>query len=263
MQMDPPWNELFEAVYEMNSATSHQNFAKSVVEGMRKLIVADVVVYHVMDRERGDLVTQMHPPEPFTEEEVAYYTAHSEEMPLVAYYGRTRDTHARRVSDVMDMDSWLASRHYQTCLSRQNLRYGLALPIALDASIVVALSFSRRDPDFTERDCQLLDAFAPHFRQAWERHEIPLHEHRQRNAQQRLQSLGLTQRESEVLFWMIEGKLNREIATILGIQLSTVQEYVATILDKLGQENRHAATVFVLRKLHGDAPSSQPQRRAN
>ncbi len=48
---------------------------------------------------------------------------------------------------------------------------------------------------------------------------------------------------------MTEGKQNREIATILGITLGTVQKYVAAILVKLGQENRHSATVFALKTL--------------
>jgi DNA-binding NarL/FixJ family response regulator len=68
-------------------------------------------------------------------------------------------------------------------------------------------------------------------------------------ARERLLSLGLTTREADVLYWMTEGKQNREIATILGRSLDTVQEHVANILKKLGQENRHAATVFALRKL--------------
>ncbi len=69
------------------------------------------------------------------------------------------------------------------------------------------------------------------------------------NRRERLQRLGLAPRESEVLFWMTEGKQNREIATILGIALGTVQKYVAAILVKLGQENRHSATVFALKTL--------------
>jgi DNA-binding NarL/FixJ family response regulator len=63
--------------------------------------------------------------------------------------------------------------------------------------------------------------------------------------------LGLSPRASEVLFWMTEGKQNREIVAIFGIQLGTVQEYAAGILDKLDQENRHAATVFAVGVLRG------------
>jgi DNA-binding CsgD family transcriptional regulator len=240
------WRELLEAVYEINAARNHGDFATAVVAGMRKLIAADVTVFQVLDRARERIKTQMHPPEPFTEEEVAYYTAHPEEFALVAYYDRTQDTGARRLSDVIGMEELLADRYYLMCLARQGLKYCVALPIMVDATTVVALSFNRRESDFTKKDCDLLNAFGPHFRLAWERHENPWAEQRQLAAQRRLQSLGLSPRESETLFWMAEGKQNREIATILGVQLGTVQEYVAGVLGKLEQENRHAATVFAI-----------------
>jgi DNA-binding NarL/FixJ family response regulator len=123
------------------------------------------------------------------------------------------------------------------------------LPVKIDQSIVVALSFARRDPDFTREDCELLDAFGPHLRLAWQRHESPWADRRELESRRRLQALGLSPRESEVLFWMTEGKLNREIATLLGLTLGTVQDNVARILEKLGVENRHAATVFAIARL--------------
>lgn len=247
MPIDPKtWRELFEAVYEIHSAKNHADFASAVVVGMQRLITADVTVFQVLDRENERILTRMAPEEPFTPEEVAYYTAHSDEMPLVPYYARTRDLRARRMSDVMDKRAWLESKYYDRCLRRLDLPYGLALPITIDASIVAALSFNRRGADFTAHDCERLDAFAPHFRLASERHENPRAGPRQLDAQRRLQELGLTPRESEVLFWMTEGKQNREIATILDLQLGTVQQHVAALLAKLEQENRHAATVFAL-----------------
>ncbi len=247
MLIDPQtWRELFEAVYEIHAAKSHADFATSVVSGMRKLVAADLTVFQVFDRAGGRLILKMFPGNPYTEEELAYYRAHTGENPLVAYYERVKDPQARRLSDVIELEAWLATDYYRACLARQNLRHCLGLPIRVDATTLVALSFNRRGPDFTPHDCELLDAFAPHLRLAWERHENPWASQRQLDAQQRLRELGLAPRESEVLFWMTEGKQNREIATILQLQLGTVQQYVAGILVKLGQENRHAATVFAL-----------------
>jgi DNA-binding CsgD family transcriptional regulator len=243
------WRELFEAVFEINSAKNHADFAAAVVTGMQRLIATEIAVFQVLDRDAQRILTRMAPEDPFTPEEVAYYTAHSEEMPLVPYYARTGDTRARRISDVIEPDEWLASDYYRLCLARLDLPHCLALPITVTESTVAALSFNRRGQDFTPRDCELLDAFAPHFRLAWERHENPWAEQRQLAAQRRLQTLGLPRRACEVLYWMTEGKQNREIATILGIQLGTVQEYVGGILEKLGQENRHAATVFAIKLL--------------
>lgn len=250
--IDPEaWGELLDAVYRMNAAQNRDDFAESVVAGMQRLVVADVTVFQVFDRDGGRLVTKMAPPEPFTAAEIAYYTAHASDFPLVAYYETTSDPRARRVSDITDAESWRTSSYYLHCLARQGLLHCLALPITVDETTIAALSFNRRDEDFSVRDCELLDAFAPHFRLAWLRHEDPWGDRRQGKARRRLQRLGLSPRESEVLLWMTEGKQNREIAEILSLRLGTVQDHVAAILEKLGQENRHAATVFaigVLRK---------------
>jgi DNA-binding CsgD family transcriptional regulator len=252
MSIEPQtWRELFEAVYEINSAKNHSDFAAAVVAGMIRLIPAEVSVFQLLDRGNQRILTRMSPEDPFTPEEIAYYTAHSDEMPLVPYYARTGDTQARRMSDVIDPREWLESNYYRKCLARLDLPHCLAVPIVVDASTVAALSFNRRGDDFSTRDCELLDAFGPHFRQAWQRHENPWLSARDKELAARVhfENLGLSARESEVLYWMTEGKQNREISTILGIRLGTVQEHVACILDKLAQENRHAATVFAIHSL--------------
>ncbi len=243
------WRQLLEAIFVMNSADSHSSFGEAVVAGLSRLIVADVTIFQVLDRKTCRLVTHMSPPNPYTADEVSYYTAHPEENPLAAYYVRAGDPKALRMSDVIDQAEWEASAFYRTCCRRLGLAYSLVLPVNVDDSTVVALSFDRREPDFTRQDCELLDAFGPHLRLAWQRHENPWADRREWEARERLQGLGLSPRESEVLYWMTEGKLNREIATLLGISLGTVQDYVAQILIKLGMENRHAATVFAINRL--------------
>jgi len=248
--MEPKtWRELFDAVYEMNSATNHADFAASVVAGMSRLIESDVVHFQVLDRASGRILTRMRPPDVSTPEEIAYYTAHSGEHPLVAYYARTGDTAARRVSDVVGLREWLDGDYYRHCLQRLNLPYSVGLPVTVDASIVVGLSFSRRKEDFSLHDCELLDAFGPHLRLAWKRHDSPWADHRQLAAQRSFQNLHLTARESEILYWITEGKQNSEIAVILGVQLGTVQEHVENIARKLSCENRHQVTVLALSKL--------------
>jgi DNA-binding CsgD family transcriptional regulator len=156
---------------------------------------------------------------------------------------------ARRISDVIDEAEWRASQFYRTCLQRLSLVHSLVLPVNIDASVVVAVSFSRREPNFTAGDCELLNVFGPHLRLAWQSHDNPWADRRELESRRRLRELRLSPRESEVLFWMTEGKLNREIATMLGLSLGTVQDYVAGILAKLQLENRHAATVFAIDKL--------------
>jgi DNA-binding NarL/FixJ family response regulator len=64
-----------------------------------------------------------------------------------------------------------------------------------------------------------------------------------------LEPLGLTPREAEVLFWVARGKTNDEIATILGIGLTTVKKHLESTFGKLGVENRTAAAALALERL--------------
>jgi DNA-binding CsgD family transcriptional regulator len=64
-----------------------------------------------------------------------------------------------------------------------------------------------------------------------------------------LQTLGLTVRESEVLYWLAEGKSNPEIGIILESSPRTVGKHVEHILEKLRVETRSAALLFVVEKL--------------
>jgi DNA-binding NarL/FixJ family response regulator len=62
-------------------------------------------------------------------------------------------------------------------------------------------------------------------------------------------ALGLTAREAEILSWVVQGKTNPEIGTILGIQLTTVKKHLESIFTKLGVENRTAAVTLVLERI--------------
>jgi DNA-binding NarL/FixJ family response regulator len=59
----------------------------------------------------------------------------------------------------------------------------------------------------------------------------------------------LTQRESEVLHWVIQGKTNRDIADILGMSPRTVNKHLEHVFEKLGVETRTAAATLATNKL--------------
>lgn len=61
--------------------------------------------------------------------------------------------------------------------------------------------------------------------------------------------LNLTTRESEVLFWIANGKTNKEISEILGMGVRTVNKHLEQIFPKLGVENRTAAAGIAIRLL--------------
>ena len=65
-------------------------------------------------------------------------------------------------------------------------------------------------------------------------------------AKNRLGSLGLTARETEVLSWIAQGKTNHEIGVILSASTGTICKHVEHILCKLDVKNRTAAAVIAL-----------------
>ncbi|WP_310448039.1 response regulator [Thiobacillus sp.] len=59
----------------------------------------------------------------------------------------------------------------------------------------------------------------------------------------------LTQREAEVLYWVIYGKTNRDIGDILGISHRTINKHLENLFEKLGVETRTAAAAVAMRRL--------------
>lgn len=70
----------------------------------------------------------------------------------------------------------------------------------------------------------------------------------------------LTNREMEVLAWVVKGNSNKEIASNLNISQQTVKNHVTSILRKFGVEDRTQAVVYALKQgwasLDEDIPQS-------
>jgi DNA-binding NarL/FixJ family response regulator len=67
--------------------------------------------------------------------------------------------------------------------------------------------------------------------------------------QERLQTLGLTRRESEVMMWVAQGKSNSDIATILESSPRTIAKHIEHVFGKLNVESRTAAVAEAHRML--------------
>jgi DNA-binding CsgD family transcriptional regulator/PAS domain-containing protein len=68
---------------------------------------------------------------------------------------------------------------------------------------------------------------------------------------EQLAHLGLSRRETEILGWIVHGKSNPEIATILSISVRTIHKHVEHIYLKLGVENRHAVISLAFEAMRG------------
>ncbi|MBE2213612.1 MAG: response regulator [Opitutaceae bacterium] len=73
-----------------------------------------------------------------------------------------------------------------------------------------------------------------------------LEEHRAPGDFAPLRTLGLSEREAEVLFWISQGKTNPEIGVIIGAASGTVKKHAENIFAKLGVEGRASAMRMAL-----------------
>lgn len=61
----------------------------------------------------------------------------------------------------------------------------------------------------------------------------------------------LTQREAEVLYWVVQGKTSKDIGDILGSSPRTVNKHLEHVFEKLGVETRTAAANLAMGRMRG------------
>ena len=145
-------------------------------------------------------------------------------------------------------------------LRRTAVYHEIFKPIEVQHEIVVPLMLPNhvagltisRDHFFSDEELALIDLLAPHIALSHTHAQrVSAMRERERNpdlSPEALSALGLTPREAEVLHWVIQGKRNMEIATIVGCSPRTIQKHMENLLEKLGVETRTAAATEALRR---------------
>ena len=140
----------------------------------------------------------------------------------------------------------------------------------------ICLTVSRSRVTSTERDRCILDLIRPHLVQAYQNalafteiqsqldaREIDIPPHPPEDGDllqpkapqvrlfsiESIRSLGLTNREAEVLFWIARDKSNGEIAKLFNCSLSTIKKHLEHIYQKLDVQSRTAAVMSALSQL--------------
>lgn len=67
-----------------------------------------------------------------------------------------------------------------------------------------------------------------------------------------ISSFRLTQREAEVLYWVVRGKTSKDIGDILGSSPRTVDKHLEHVFEKLGVETRTAAANLAMGRMRGN-----------
>lgn len=118
--------------------------------------------------------------------------------------------------------------------------------VRTDPSSTVFVGFFRDDGFFTEEDKQVLELLQPHLANA---RRLAMGATASRDVKlnpEMFSDHGFTPRESDVIFWLVQGKSNDEIAAILRIRPDSVSRNLQSIYTKMGVDHRVAATLHAL-----------------
>jgi DNA-binding CsgD family transcriptional regulator len=122
-------------------------------------------------------------------------------------------------------------------------RLGALVPVwKYDTLIDLFLLFPGGEQDAIQRQ-EFMNRFLPYFGAACNRIWTQHSDAKERLTLDRLRERGLKPRESQIIFWKLQGKTNSEIAIILGLNSQTIKNYASNAYLKLGVENRNAAFV--------------------
>lgn len=244
-------NALLYLIGEFSRAASPDELAEICRHSLRQLIPADLHDIAVLGATVREEDLYLGTPGGYTAEEKQIALTTGYEHPVVAFYAQHGDRGARRISDLMSTDRYKDTSFYQSHSKRLGQQHEIDAMLPAVASVGMAgVVVSRSSRDFSDRDLVILDYLRRPLGLALSHLLLKKRSARAKEAERsisphllQLAFPGVTHREAEVLFWISEGKRDREIAQILEISSATATTHVRNLLSKIGAESRLAAAM--------------------
>ena len=164
--------------------------------------------------------------------------------PIVNYVEKGGTERVVTISDLITLRQFKRTRLYNELMRPCALTHHISALVP-KPGFAVGLGINS-DRDCTETHRVILQLMSPHIAQASRNAELYSNLARVECIGDftPLLRLGLSQRQCEVLYWLVQGKRDKEIASLLSLSARTVHHHVADILDKLGVKTRSAAAAL-------------------
>lgn len=241
---------------ELYAWRDSESFKHHVLETITNLVPSELTTYNELDLRTSKNVWEWEPvPSDFAEltESFALYM---DENPCIAYFRRTGDDRATKISDFLTQRELRKLGYYNEYLRRVGLEHRMSIVLPKPPHFVVALAFGRGGKDFSERDRLLLDLLRPHLTQAHDSastlaqlQQESARLHQTKDAlltRESFERLGLTDREAYILLGIARGQTNRQIAASFYVSPFTVKTHLQRVYRKLEVGSRTEALSRVL-----------------
>jgi DNA-binding CsgD family transcriptional regulator len=244
---------LMAAIERIHGVRQLDTFSAEVFEAIRELIPDVILSLDQLNVKSGEVIHAGSMA--FSPEIVAKMIELLPSHPVMpaAMAGRRG---AIRVTDCITQRQFRETPHYNEYMKQLGIEYQTV--VTLDIPGHVAGVTVNRGKNFTDRESTFLTLLAPHLATASGKltrldklqktlDSIPF------PTPQQLRQIGFTPRESEILFWIMQGKRDSEIVEILSekgpVSIRTINNHVRNILAKMNFETRTGASFEALNRL--------------
>jgi DNA-binding CsgD family transcriptional regulator len=212
------------------------DFARRGVECLPRLVASELTTLSVCNLDTGHRAVVSDVPGALSAREVALFDRYFHDHPLVREHGRNRRAVTKRIEDLVPHARFRESALYNDYYRAIRIDHAMAVPIHVDAQLLVSFVFNRRGRAFADEEREALELIRPHLGNLYR-----LCAALGRAGWAPAQTWQLTPREQDVLHWLAAGKTDRDIGAILAISPRTVHKHLQRIYEKLGVETRTAA----------------------
>jgi DNA-binding CsgD family transcriptional regulator len=230
--------ELVDSLAELDAPAS---FAGIVLPGLATLVGCDVLTYNEIGPAHGQVRYADYPAGTLDPASQPVFAAHVHEHPLVNHYRATGSGEPVMISDFLTRQRFHRLGLYAEFFRAIPVEHQMAVSLPGPEQQVIGVAINRGRCDFSDQDRALLSVLRAPLNAAL---------HRARRRQQAGHALttmvgsglaALTERETQILRLVADGRTNTAIAHALEVSPRTVAKHLEHAYRKLGVNSRAAA----------------------
>lgn len=258
----------------LDTSIDRQSWPGELLANLGRLIPFELGACHCLDHDHRMISACYQPESPFVLARRKEFSRLTQSHPLNALLA-AHPAQAFRLSDAIPLESFVQTELYELLYRplRINRELVALIPDGPDGRGLL-VTLHRWGSDFTERDRTILNLLLPRLAQARSRpvtsitNSDPAGQLAQVADETDFFAWGrkstpwqLTRRESDVLFWLSQGKTNAEIGQILGMAERTAETHALRLYPKIGVENRYNA-IAMLSRMFVPIQKTEPSTKA-
>jgi DNA-binding CsgD family transcriptional regulator len=161
---------VLELAGEVHDVRDLHEFRVGVLPVLKRVVPAEIASYNELDAQTRPIATVSDPELPPSAHEA--WARYAWQNPLVQRYARTRDGRPFRWSDVVDMREFRRTEVFRELYGPYGLDHQIAFTLPSPPQMTIGIALMRSDPDYTERERQILQLARPHLIQAYRHAEL-------------------------------------------------------------------------------------------